>query len=242
MPKKLLRILGSLLACIVLTYAYDAIAHRSGCHAQHSCPSDTGSYVCGDTGNCAQCPDNQYCEARQPRASVSPTQADQPKKADEAAATSTAAQVTKAVTSTNALVTRTVDGDTLHAKIDGEPDEVTVRLLGINTPESVDPRRPVECFGKEASHHAQELLQGKRIRLEADPEADERDKYGRILRKVVMEDGTAFNTLMVKEGYAYAYTSFPMAAAYKRELKNLEEEARLSKRGLWADTTCKGKK
>lgn len=239
MPKRLLRLLGSLLACVILTYAYDAIAHRSGCHAQHSCPSDSASYICGDTGNCSQCPDNQYCEAKQAR---KPVENQINTVTDAIVSTSTQTEPNKKTVTTNAMVTRTVDGDTLHAKLDGETDEVTVRLLGINTPESVDPRRPVECFGKEASHHAQELLQGKRIRLEADPEADERDKYGRILRKVVMEDGVVFNTLMVEQGYAYAYTSFPMDAAYKRELKNLEEEARLAKRGLWADNTCKGKK
>ncbi|MCC7357403.1 thermonuclease family protein [Candidatus Uhrbacteria bacterium] len=145
-------------------------------------------------------------------------------------------------TETNALVTRVVDGDTIHVKPDGQTEDVTVRLLGINTPESVDPRRPVECFGKEASVHAKGLLEGKRIRLEPDLQADDHDKYNRLLRKVVMEDGRNFNTLMVADGFALAYTSFPMNAEYKRELKKLQEEARLAGRGLWAAKTCNGKK
>ena len=235
MPKKLLRLLVSLFATIILAYGYDTFAHRSGCHAAHSCPSDTGTYICGDTGNCSQCTDNEFCSNKKPIVKT-----DEPTKIETTPA-SESKQSDSAI-QTNALVTKTVDGDTLHAKIDGEADEVTVRLLGINTPESVDPRRPVECFGKEASKHAKELLEGKRIRLEADPQADERDKYGRILRKVMMENGKSFNTLMVSEGYATAYVSFPMDANYKRELKKLEEEARLAKRGLWATETCNGKK
>lgn len=235
MPKKLLRFLASLFAITVLAYGYDTYAHRSGCHASHSCPSDTGSYICGDTGNCSQCADNEFCSNKKPIGKTA-----EPAKPE---ATPVVEPVkTESTVQTNAIVTKTVDGDTLHAKLDGETDDVTVRLLGINTPESVDPRRPVECFGKEASKHAKELLEGKRIRLEADPQADERDKYGRLLRKVIMEDGKNFNTLMVSEGYATAYVSFPMDANYKRELKKLEEEARLAKRGLWATETCNGKK
>ena len=51
---------------LVSTYQAPAFAHRSGCHRWHSCPSDTGSYTCGDTGQCSQCPDNQYCKASSP--------------------------------------------------------------------------------------------------------------------------------------------------------------------------------
>ncbi len=141
---------------------------------------------------------------------------------------------------TNAFIKRVVDGDTLNVDLDGE-GEFTVRLLGINTPETVDPRKPVECFGKEASNFAKELLNEKRVRLDADPQADERDKYGRLLRNVILEDERNFNKLMVSEGYAFAYTSFPQNAADKRELKKLEEEARLAGRGLWNPQTCNGK-
>lgn len=138
---------------------------------------------------------------------------------------------------TNALVTKAVDGDTLHVRLDDDT-EATVRLLGVNTPETVDPRRPVECFGKEASAFTKAMTDGKRVRLEADPQADEVDKYGRLLRNIFLEDGTDMNAALVKEGYAYAYVDFPQDKTRKAELMRLEEEARDQKRGLWADGVC----
>lgn len=145
-------------------------------------------------------------------------------------------------TTTNAVIIRAVDGDTLMARLDGESRDVKVRLLGVNTPESVDPRRPVQCFGKEASHFTASLADGKRARLEEDVEADDLDKYGRLLRNVILEDGTDLNLALVKEGYAYAYTSFPQNKKRKMEIKRLQEDARLAERGLWNPKTCAGKK
>jgi micrococcal nuclease len=133
---------------------------------------------------------------------------------------------------TNARVTRVSDGDTVIVTFDNG-EAATVRLLGVNTPETVDPRKPVECFGKEASDFTKRYLTNARIRLEADPQADERDKYGRLLRSVILEDGTDYNALLVKDGYAYAYLSFPLASARKRELRLLEADARNHGRGLW---------
>jgi len=140
---------------------------------------------------------------------------------------------------TNALVVKVVDGDTLSAILDSEPNnEVKIRLLGINTPETVDPRRPVECFGKEASDFAKKSLSGERIKLVSDPEADEIDKYGRLLRNVYLADGTDFNAEMVKQGYAYAYVSFPQNAERKTELRALESAAKENLRGLWNPEIC----
>ncbi|MFA6428881.1 MAG: thermonuclease family protein [Patescibacteria group bacterium] len=156
--------------------------------------------------------------------------------------TSTPAVVTVVVTTTNAVVTKVVDGDTLEARMDGSEETVKVRLLGVNTPETVDPRRPVECFGKEASAYAKSLLTDKRIRLEADPQADDLDKYQRLLRNVILEDGTDFNAALVREGYAYAYLSFPQNKQRKAELRRLEAAAKEGKRGLWNPETCAGAK
>ncbi|MFZ6015940.1 MAG: thermonuclease family protein [Patescibacteria group bacterium] len=139
----------------------------------------------------------------------------------------------------NAYVIHVVDGDTITVKLDSDPNlEVKVRLLGINTPETVDPRRPVECFGKQASDFAKELLSHQRVRLEADPEADEIDKYGRLLRNVYLPDGTDVNALLVADGYANAYVSFPQNQERKAELRRLESEARQAERGLWNPTVC----
>lgn len=146
------------------------------------------------------------------------------------------------VASTNAEIVRVVDGDTFVAKLDNEEAEWTVRMLGINTPETVDPRKPVECFGKEASNRLKELLPaGSRILLVADPAADERDKYGRLLRNVFLADGTDVNAAMVLDGYAYAYLSFPLNQERKNELYNLEKEAEFLEKGLWSPKACKRK-
>lgn len=139
---------------------------------------------------------------------------------------------------TNALITRVVDGDTFEARLDGDDTVWKVRMLGINTPETVDPRRPVECYGKEASGHLKKLLDGKRVRLESDEQADERDKYDRLLRNVILEDGTDVNAAMVRDGFAYAYLSFPLNKSRKQELKMLQELARASSAGLWSEATC----
>ncbi|MBP9710568.1 thermonuclease family protein [Patescibacteria group bacterium] len=143
---------------------------------------------------------------------------------------------------TNATVVHVADGDTLEARMDGASSTIKVRFLGVNTPETVDPRRAVECFGKEASAFTKQLLQGKRILLKEDPQADNIDKYGRSLRNIFLEDGTDVNALLVKEGYAYAYVSFPQDKRRKAELKRLQEEAKLAKRGLWKLDTCDGMK
>ena len=134
---------------------------------------------------------------------------------------------------------RVVDGDTLVAEMDSEPGkEYKIRLLGINTPETVDPRKPVECFGQEASDFAKRVLTGKRVLLTADPQADERDMYDRLLRNVTLADGTDFDAELVREGYAYAYVSFPLNPQRKIELKSLESAARAAGRGLWAPGKC----
>lgn len=143
-------------------------------------------------------------------------------------------------TSTNALVTRAVDGDTLEVILDGSIDKVKVRLLGVDTPESVDPRKTVQCFGKEASKHTASLVDGKRVRLDIDPMADEVDKYGRLLRNVVLSDGTDLNAELVANGYAHAYLSFPLNKLRKAELTRLQNEAQAALRGFWNPETCAG--
>ena len=132
-------------------------------------------------------------------------------------------------------VTKVVDGDTIHIDIDGKKE--TVRLIGINTPETVDPRRPVECFGKEASNKAKELLEGKKVRVETEASQGERDKYGRLLGYVFREDGLFINNYLVTEGYAYEYT-YNLPYKYQSEFKAAQKLASTSGRGLWAPGVC----
>ena len=122
-------------------------------------------------------------------------------------------------------VVRVVDGDTLL--LDGNE---RVRLIGVNTPESVDPRRPVERFGKEAAVFTRVMAEGKQVRLEYDHER--LDQYGRTLAYVFLPDGTLLNEVIIREGYGFAYTRFP----YRRmdHFRELERQAREHGRGLWA--------
>lgn len=110
-------------------------------------------------------------------------------------------------------------------------------MIGMDTPETVDPRKPVQCFGVEASNKAKALLTGKKVRLEADATQGERDKYSRLLRYAYLEDGAFFNKLMISEGYAHEYT-YNTPYKYQAQFKQAETEARNAKRGLWADDAC----
>ncbi len=134
-------------------------------------------------------------------------------------------------------VTHVVDGDTIDVDIDGKTERI--RLIGIDTPETVDPRKPVQCFGKEASNKTKEMLSGKQVRLEADPTQDDRDKYGRLLRYVFLEDGTNYNQWLVVQGYAHEYT-YDIPYKYQAEFKAAERQAQNLNRGLWSAKTCNG--
>lgn len=122
------------------------------------------------------------------------------------------------------LVTRVIDGDTIE--IEGGQ---RVRYIGIDTPETVDPRKPVQCFGVEASNKNKELVSGKRVRLEKD--VSETDKYGRLLRYVYIGD-TFVNLELVKQGYAYSY-SYPPDIKYQNQFTDAQRLAREQKKGLW---------
>lgn len=150
---------------------------------------------------------------------------------------------TTSTSNVRATVVRAIDGDTLEVRIEGMTENIKVRLLGINTPESVDPRRPVQCFGKEASNYMKQLVEGKLVLLYEDLKADDRDKYGRWLRNVVREsDRLDVNATLINQGYASSYLSFPLDAKRKAQLRALEQEAKTAERGLWSPSTCEGKK
>lgn len=124
-------------------------------------------------------------------------------------------------------VSRVIDGDTIEIE-GGE----RVRYIGIDTPETVDPRKPVQCFGVEASNKNKELVAGKTVRLEKD--ATDRDKYKRLLRYVYVGDDF-INLELVKQGFAYSY-SYPPDIKYQDQFLQAQQEAEKNKSGLW--TAC----
>jgi endonuclease YncB( thermonuclease family) len=127
-------------------------------------------------------------------------------------------------------VTGVDDGDTIKVEQDGNNE--TVRLIGIDTPETKDPRKPVQCFGEAASRQTKAWLLGKAVRLEPDPLGDNRDKYNRLLRYVYLPDGTLINAQLIEQGYAFAYTIFPFEKL--DQFRKLEAQARSDNRGLWS--------
>ncbi|HVF12450.1 MAG TPA: thermonuclease family protein [Actinomycetota bacterium] len=146
-----------------------------------------------------------------------------------------------------ATVTRVVDGDTIEATVIAvEPgpgagqtevgQTYDIRLTGIDTPESVKPGTPVECFAKEASAAAKALLEGQEVRLVKDVENT--DRYERLLRYVYLQDEMA-NARLVANGYAHAYT-YPPNVRWSEFLLQLEREARENSLGLWSPDTCDG--
>lgn len=133
------------------------------------------------------------------------------------------------------IVRSVVDGDTI--KVQTADGVKTVRIIGINTPETVDPRRPVECFGVEASNHAKKILTGKEVQLVVDPTQDSTDRYGRLLRYVTI-DGQDFGSEMISGGYAYEYT-YDVPHEKQSQYRKLQKIARDAGVGLWGDK-CAG--
>jgi micrococcal nuclease len=123
-------------------------------------------------------------------------------------------------------VVRVVDGDTI-VLAGGE----RVRLIGVNTPETKHPEKAVERFGREATTFSRRLLAGERVRLEFDQER--RDRYGRTLAYVYLEDGRLANEEIIRQGYGHAVTAHPFAEAMKERFRAAEREAREAGRGLW---------
>ena len=122
-------------------------------------------------------------------------------------------------------VVRVIDGDTIEIK-GGDK----VRYIGIDTPETVDPRKPVQCFGVEASKKNKELVEGKTVRLEKD--ITDRDKYNRLLRYIYVDD-VLVNLELVRQGFAYSY-SYPPDIKYQDQFVKAQQEAREARRGLWS--------
>lgn len=135
------------------------------------------------------------------------------------------------------IVTDVVDGDTMKINVEGST--VTIRLIGIDTPETVDPRKPVECFGKEASNYLESLLLNTTITLAYDEHQKSVGAYNRINAYVYNQNGLFINHHLIEEGYAYEYTYDPKYQ-YRSLFKQAQRNAEMNQRGLWSPDTCNG--
>ncbi len=139
------------------------------------------------------------------------------------------------------IVKRVIDGDTFELE-NGD----RVRLLGIDTPEKYDSKKldrdsemsgqdkkTIKKLGKLASNYVKKLVEGKKVRLEKEKNYDDKDKYGRLLRWIYLEDGTFVNGKIVRDGYAQVYERFPVSKL--DELRAYQREARENNRGLWGN-------
>jgi micrococcal nuclease len=127
-------------------------------------------------------------------------------------------------------VVRIVDGDTIRVRLGDRTERV--RYIGVDTPESVKPGTPVQCFAKRASAYNARLVAGERVRLVLD--AERRDRYGRLLAYVYRErDGLFVNAALVRGGYATPLT-IPPNVAHEQQFRRLAAAARRRGRGLWS--------
>lgn len=133
-------------------------------------------------------------------------------------------------------VVSVVDGDTVKVRMSGRLE--SVRLIGIDAPETNAPGRPVQCFGPEATAKAKDLLAGKAVRLEYDESQGRRDRFDRLLAYAWVDD-VLYNEWVIRQGYAREFT-YSAPYRYQTTFKAAEAEARAAGRGLWAAETCNG--
>ena len=137
------------------------------------------------------------------------------------------------------MVVTVIDGDTIVARIGGKDE--TVRIIGMDSPETHKPDTPVECFATEATTAAKQLLpKGSRVTLQADPTQDGRDRFGRLLAHVLLADGTLFAEKMIRDGYAVHYVYDRVPSIYADRLSAAQEAAKAAGAGLWSPLTCGG--
>lgn len=126
-----------------------------------------------------------------------------------------------------------VDGDTIAVNMNGRKE--TIRLIGVDTPETHRPNTPVQCYGPAAAAYTKNVIGTQKVRLEADPTNQNRDRYGRLLRYVYLPDGRPLDLDLVQNGYGFAYTLFPFQK--KAEFIAAEDQAKAANKGLWGNCT-----
>lgn len=215
MPKNFKLIILNLVLSLILplsVFAHSGGTDENGCHTNRK----TGEYHCYNKPTKIE-----IKEARTESRESANTQARNEAPIFQSVPTET---TQRATVEEKFLVNRVIDGDTIEL-LGGEK----VRYIGIDTPETVDPRKPVQCFGIEASNRNKQLVEGKNVRLEKD--VSETDKYGRLLRYAYV-DGIFVNLVLVQEGFAHSYT-YPPDVKYQSQFTEAERLAREQNKGLW---------
>lgn len=123
-----------------------------------------------------------------------------------------------------------IDGDTIAVNMNDNIE--TIRMIGVDTPETHKPNTPVQCYGPQAAAYTKDLIGDSRVRLQADPLDTNRDRYGRLLRYVYLPDGRLVENELIKNGYGFAYTAFPFEK--KVDFSAAMQAAQSAKAGLWA--------
>lgn len=121
------------------------------------------------------------------------------------------------------------DGDTIVVDMNGVEEKV--RFIGVDTPETHDPRKAVQCFGTAAAAYTKQRIGSTPVRLQTDPLSTNRDRYNRLLRYVYLPDGTLMNLDIIQQGYGFAYLSFPFTKS--DEFRSVQTTAREQSKGLW---------
>lgn len=132
-------------------------------------------------------------------------------------------------------IVRYSDGDTITVNMNGIDE--TIRFIGVDTPETHDPRKKVQCYGPAASAFTKNTLTaaGSKVRLQADALSSNRDRYDRLLRYVYLPDGTFLNTKLIREGYGFYYPYFPFTKS--DEFDKAQKQAQADNKGVWRNCT-----
>lgn len=136
-------------------------------------------------------------------------------------------------------VDHVADGDTLT--LDCDHQKIRVRLIGVDTPETVDPDEPVQCYGPEASHKTKQLASTD-VWIGLDPSQGIHDRYGRTLAYVWVANGTMINKKLIADGYGREYAYYRSGPyKYQQQFKKAETKAQARRAGLWGECEKEGR-
>lgn len=128
-------------------------------------------------------------------------------------------------------IARFVDGDTIAVDMNGTVE--TIRMIGVDTPETHRPNTPVQCYGPAAAAFNKNLIGNQRVRLASDSQSTNRDRYNRLLRYVYLPDGTLVNEKLIQDGYGFAYVFFPFTKS--ADFSSAQDSAKKAGKGLWGN-------